>query len=421
MALRAGPDGRATPCARCARGTRPGNVLCFLPGARRDRARAAGAAASAAAPRRGDRRRCTARSTPRRRTRAAAVGARAAIVLATNIAETSLTVPGVTAVDRHRPAEGGALRRRARRSTALELERITRTARSSAPAAPRGSVPDAARRLWDARDRLRPAREPEIQRVDLAGAAARRPGWGGDAATFEWFERRRTAIAWTRRWRCCERLGAIDGGRAHAARPSAAPPAAASAARPRPARRAAAVRSRRGLRAALGASHVDPLARPPRRCDLLPLIDAGRACRRTRGRWPTICSAWPRSAGLGRARRTSTKRRCDGAAGAAIPIAWPGAARPSVSARASSPPGAAPHGARVSGVVERRVAGRARCDQRPRRAHTEALVRMAAAVEPDWIVPTSPRRRASLRRRRRARCARSTWSDTTRSSCASVR
>jgi ATP-dependent helicase HrpB len=42
--------------------------------------------------------------------------------------------------------------------------------------------------LWDPRDRLRPHREPDIRRIDLAGAALDVIAWGGDPRTFEWFE-----------------------------------------------------------------------------------------------------------------------------------------------------------------------------------------------------------------------------------------
>jgi ATP-dependent helicase HrpB len=43
-------------------------------------------------------------------------------------------------------------------------------------------------RLWEERDRLRPRREPEIERVDLAGPLLDVLAWGGDVAVFEWFE-----------------------------------------------------------------------------------------------------------------------------------------------------------------------------------------------------------------------------------------
>jgi len=45
------------------------------------------------------------------------------------------------------------------------------------------------RRLWNARDRLRPHREPEIHRIDLSGTVLDVIAWGGDPRTLEWFER----------------------------------------------------------------------------------------------------------------------------------------------------------------------------------------------------------------------------------------
>lgn len=110
------------------------------------------------------------------------------IVVATNIAETSLTVPGVTAVidtglhkvaryDRHRGIDS------------LETERITADAAEQRAGRAGRLAPGRVRRLWDARDRLRPHREPEIHRIDLSGAALDVIAWGGDPRTLEWFER----------------------------------------------------------------------------------------------------------------------------------------------------------------------------------------------------------------------------------------
>ena len=112
------------------------------------------------------------------------------IVVATNIAETSLTVPGVTAVidtglhkvaryDRHRGIDS------------LETERITADAAEQRAGRAGRLAPGRVRRLWDARDRLRPHREPEIYRIDLSGAALDVIAWGGDPRTLEWFERPR--------------------------------------------------------------------------------------------------------------------------------------------------------------------------------------------------------------------------------------
>jgi ATP-dependent helicase HrpB len=41
---------------------------------------------------------------------------------------------------------------------------------------------------WDARDRLRPHREPEIATVDLASTVLDVLAWGGDPQTLDWFE-----------------------------------------------------------------------------------------------------------------------------------------------------------------------------------------------------------------------------------------
>jgi ATP-dependent helicase HrpB len=51
------------------------------------------------------------------------------------------------------------------------------------------TAPGRATRLWDSRDLLRPHREPEIQRVDLASAMLDVIAWGGDPHTFDFFER----------------------------------------------------------------------------------------------------------------------------------------------------------------------------------------------------------------------------------------
>jgi ATP-dependent helicase HrpB len=109
------------------------------------------------------------------------------IVVATNIAETSLTVPGVTAV-----IDTG-LQKIARYDAergidSLETERVTADAADQRAGRAGRIAPGIARRLWDPRDRLRPHREPDIRRIDLAGAALDVIAWGGDPRTFEWFE-----------------------------------------------------------------------------------------------------------------------------------------------------------------------------------------------------------------------------------------
>lgn len=109
------------------------------------------------------------------------------VILATNIAETTLTVPDVTCV-----IDSG-LQKVARYDAdrgvdSLTTERVSQD--SAKQRAGRAGRVQAGRaiRLWDARDRLRPHREPEIARIDLAPVALDVIVWGGDARRFEWFE-----------------------------------------------------------------------------------------------------------------------------------------------------------------------------------------------------------------------------------------
>ena len=110
----------------------------------------------------------------------------ARVILATNIAETTLTVPDVTCV-----IDSGVqkvARYDADRGVdSLTTERISQD--SADQRAGRAGRVQAGRaiRLWDARDRLRRHREPEIARVDLAPVALDVLAWGGDPRAFEWF------------------------------------------------------------------------------------------------------------------------------------------------------------------------------------------------------------------------------------------
>jgi ATP-dependent helicase HrpB len=131
------------------------------------------------------------------------------IILATNIAETSLTVPGVSAVidtgqvkvARYDPDRG---------VDSLTLERITLDSADQRAGRAARLGPGLVRRLWTARDRLRAHREPEIARVDLAAPVLDLLAWGADPPSFEWFEtpsadRIHAAL------RLLHRLDAIDG------------------------------------------------------------------------------------------------------------------------------------------------------------------------------------------------------------------
>lgn len=130
------------------------------------------------------------------------------IVLATNLAETTLTVPDVTAVvdtglhkvSRYDPGRG---------IDSLETERITQD--SADQRAGRAGRVRAGRvvRLWDARDRLRAHREPEIARVDLAAVVLDVLGWGGNPRTLGWFDPP-PVVALDSAFFLLERLGAVD-------------------------------------------------------------------------------------------------------------------------------------------------------------------------------------------------------------------
>jgi ATP-dependent helicase HrpB len=109
------------------------------------------------------------------------------IILATNIAETSLTVEGVTDV-----VDSGwhkVVRYDAERSfDRLQVERIPQDSADQRTGRAGRTQPGRALRLWDVRDRLRPHREAELARVDLARPLLEVLAWGGDPRSFEWFE-----------------------------------------------------------------------------------------------------------------------------------------------------------------------------------------------------------------------------------------
>jgi ATP-dependent helicase HrpB len=130
------------------------------------------------------------------------------VVLATNIAETSLTVPGVTAV-----VDSG-LHKQPRFDEGLGLDRLELSRISQASATQRAGRagrlgPGRALRLYDPSDPLG-ADTPEIQRVDLAGPLLSVLSFHpGDPQRFEFFEspgssRIQTALALLRR------LGAVE-------------------------------------------------------------------------------------------------------------------------------------------------------------------------------------------------------------------
>ncbi len=130
------------------------------------------------------------------------------VVLATNIAETSLTVPRVQVV-----VDAG-LQKVARYDAGRRLDQLT-TERITADAAEqRGGRagrlgPGLVLRLWDERAVLRPFREPELHRVDLAPLVLAVLAWGS-LDEVAWFEPPREDRL-REAHRLLERLGMVDG------------------------------------------------------------------------------------------------------------------------------------------------------------------------------------------------------------------
>jgi len=133
------------------------------------------------------------------------------VILATNVAETSLTVDGVTTVidtglhkvPRFDPAIG---------IDRLGAERISADSAEQRAGRAGRTAPGRAIRLWDPRDVLRQHREPEIERVDLASPLLEVLAWGADPARFAWFETppaHRIASA----MELLSAIGAVDGER----------------------------------------------------------------------------------------------------------------------------------------------------------------------------------------------------------------
>lgn len=112
------------------------------------------------------------------------------VVLATNVAESSITIDGVTGV-----IDTG-LARTLRFDTSVGLNRLELRRISQASAAQRAgragrTAPGECLRLWtEAEQRMLDAEEtPEIQRVDLAGAVLQLACWGEmDTAQARWFQ-----------------------------------------------------------------------------------------------------------------------------------------------------------------------------------------------------------------------------------------
>ncbi len=175
----------------------PGNLLVFLPGVREiqqasDRLGTLAEQAKAIVlPLYGD-------LSPEQQDRVLSPQPQRKIVLATNVAETSVTIDGVTGV-----IDSGQVRQM-QFDPGLGLDRLVLTKISQASSDQRAgragrTQPGVCLRLWMEREQrgLAVETEPEIRRVDLAGPVLELLCWGeNDVAAFPWFEAPRTeAIA----------------------------------------------------------------------------------------------------------------------------------------------------------------------------------------------------------------------------------
>lgn len=188
-----------------------GDVLCFLPGMQeirqtlRELADVAKADDLMVLPLHGD-------LSPEEQDRALSPQDRRRIVLATNVAETSVTVEGVTGV-----VDTGLARMQSFDAAVgmdrLELTPIARDAADQRAGRAGRTQPGVCIRLWsEASHQQRAAQTlPEIRRVDLAGAALQLLSVGeADLRTFPWLEPPR-AEAIEQALQLLHRLGATDG------------------------------------------------------------------------------------------------------------------------------------------------------------------------------------------------------------------
>jgi len=180
------PDRVASAVSAAIEGEDRGDVLVFLPGVeeiRRCGRALAGLAGFDVLPLHGS-------LTGDEQDRALRPSSRRKIVLATNVAETSLTIDGITTVidsglarfARHDPARG---------LDRLELGKISRASADQRAGRAGRTAPGRCIRLWPQReDRGRRAfDEPEVRRLDLASTVLTLKAWGQrDPSAFGWFE-----------------------------------------------------------------------------------------------------------------------------------------------------------------------------------------------------------------------------------------
>jgi ATP-dependent helicase HrpB len=186
-----------------------GQVLCFLPGAPEIRRASGEVRAAAGPPVEVIELHGSMESAAQDAALSESRGRR--VILATNIAETSLTVPGVSAVvdtGQHKVARYDP----DRAIDSLETERISADSAEQRAGRAARQGPGLAIRLWAESDRLRPHREADIHRIDLSGPILDVIAWGGDPRAMDWFDAPAPdAIAAA--IELLTRLGAIESGR----------------------------------------------------------------------------------------------------------------------------------------------------------------------------------------------------------------
>jgi ATP-dependent helicase HrpB len=365
-----------------------GQILCFLPGAREierahtDLAAFAMSAGIDVVPLHGsldgDAQDEAIRATPRRR-----------VILATNVAETSLTVPGVSTV-----IDTGQVKVArfdvGRGVDSLRLERVTLDSADQRAGRAARLGPGVVCRLWPAHDRLRPHREPEIARVDLAGPILDLLAWGADLNVFEWFDpppadRVEPAL------RLLRRLGAIDEDAAHLRITALGRELQRIPLHPRLARILLDGRAAPEVAAAcalLSETNVESAGLVSTSCDLLPPIDRFD---RQPPHVQTVARQLQRMATAALAGDVAThasEERLRHAlyAGYADRLARRRAGAPDRLTLASG------HGAslaRESGVREGEYVVALDLVASQREGIAEARIRLASRVERDWIAPTS--------------------------------
>jgi ATP-dependent helicase HrpB len=150
---------------------------------------------------------------PERQDAALQPGKRRRVILATNVAETSVTLPRVTTV-----VDSGQVRRVVFDPTIgldrLELGRVSQASAEQRKGRAGRVAPGRCLRLWSALDHrgLPPHETPEIARVDVAGVALQLLAFGETKlAEFPWFEAP-PAAALQRARELLELLGATKGG-----------------------------------------------------------------------------------------------------------------------------------------------------------------------------------------------------------------